>query len=159
VRWAAAALGVLAGCSACGGAVEAPAPTPDAPITLHSEPSPTEPSGTAVPTGAASTPQQRNVHECPNLAGARRPLELETVQVKGIIIGARSNVAMMADSRGRTQTVRVGEYIGSRCWKVAGVGTEWVSMQRETTLDGPVGGTSSVRLYVNDPPRRDLSGR
>lgn len=145
----------LAGCG--GGATEPAKPVEPTVVALHSEPTPTEPSGIAVPTGEAARPHQ--LQECPGLSGSRRSLELDSLRVKGTIIGARSNVAMLADARGRTQTVRVGEFIGTRCWKVASVGAEWVSMQRETLVDAPAGDAVNLRLYVNEPPRRELAGR
>ncbi len=68
--------------------------------------------------------------ECAQLAGPRRSLEMNVVSVFGTIVSGQNSTAVMAD-KSREQAVRLGDFIGSHCWRVSDIAEDFVSVVQE----------------------------
>jgi hypothetical protein len=153
--------------SSCGGKTETAALAPDgggAPpepglydeSIIHNEPTPTEASSAEV---LASEGRRRGrIGRCSAAAGSRVVLEPTTLHVRGTILGFSGRVALMQAGHDTPQAVRVGDYLGSQCWRVSRIESESVALEL-VPEPGDTSRLRTARLYINDGPRPDLAMR
>jgi hypothetical protein len=122
---------------------------------LHTEPVPAEPLGMVV----APVLQERRPADCSNAEGSHRDLDPSSLRVKATIVGRRRKVALMSAPSGHTRTVRVGDYLGSNCWRVSEIRSEYVVIARAPDPAAQSQRLVTARLRVNDGPRPDLAQR
>lgn len=101
---------------------------------------------------ASSTPAEE---ECARLAGPRRSIEASTLRVRATILGDHNGNALISGNSRQDQVVRVGEYIGTHCWRVNHLEMDSISIEM-----APHGGSAqhTARIHVDDRPHSELAG-
>ena len=121
---------------------------------IHNEPTPTEASSAEV---LASEGHRRGrLGRCSAAAGSRVVLEPTTLRLRGTILGLNGRVALMQTSHDAPQAVRVGDYLGSQCWRVSRIESESTALEL-VPEPGDNSRLRTARLYINDGPRPDLA--
>lgn len=59
------------------------------------------------------------------------------MRVRGTLSAERNSTAVMADSREREEVVKVGDYVGSHCWKVSSIDMDSVTLVNAEATSGP----------------------
>jgi hypothetical protein len=100
------------------------APPPPAPLT------PAEATQNAIARLPVQTirPVPPRESECVRLAGSRAAMNTEALKVFGTVVSGANSTAILASGKSKPETVQVGDYVGSHCWRVSSIEDDSITL-------------------------------